>query len=608
MKKLITLIFMILIICTLAVSTISAKNMDDPLTRGDLCQILYDFFRLDVNIDDIDTNFSDLTPDHKNYEACMFFIDCKFLLGYDTGLFNPDGSMSNAELATLLTIFTGVKIVSNYEGEISANPSSWYYNYAATACYYGLMEDCHWNDKATVGSINYNNLLKIVGDKYSSISNPFKFSKGDINTDKKINTNDFILISKLLAGWEVYVDYLTIDCNDDGDVDMNDAVLLMQYLAGWNVKLGTNNHIIETDEAVAPTCQSTGLTEGKHCSDCGLIIEKQKEIPKSDHDYEDTIYPPTETEKGYTLHKCKDCGYEFIDTYTGVTLAKGLEYSIKNDECTIVSIGACTETDITIPSTIENCNVTAIADNAFSGQTQITNMHLPKHIKYLGSKAFYGCTGLEEFTIPNSVIDVGADIFGECDNLATVYYNSNFSPDEDGVFLNISSIETIVFGGINIPNNICFNCNNIKTVEILDGAQIISNRAFYGCKKLNNLSIPNSVTSIGDYAFYGCRNIKEINLGNSIITIGDWAFYDCYSLPSVVIPNSIRQIGSSAFSHCRELNTVYYIGNSEEWESILIGDWNSTYFTGATRYYYSEVQPTEEGRYWHYVGGKPIPW
>ena len=40
-----------------------------------------------------------------------------------------------------------------------------------------------------------------------------------------------------------------------------------------------HEHTIVIDEAVAPTCASTGLTEGQHCSDCGEILIAQTEIP-----------------------------------------------------------------------------------------------------------------------------------------------------------------------------------------------------------------------------------------------------------------------------------------------------------------------------------------
>ena len=88
-------------------------------------------------------------------------------------------------------------------------------------------------------------------------------------------------------------------------------------------------------------------------------------------------------------------------------------------------------------------------------------------------------------------------------------------------------------------------------------------------------------------------------IGDSVTTIGYAAFYRCSGLTSVVIGDSVTTIGSSAFSYCSNLKTVYYVGTAEDWANISIG-YNNSDLTYATRYYYSEAQPTESGNYWHY--------
>jgi hypothetical protein len=53
---------------------------------------------------------------------------------------------------------------------------------------------------------------------------------------------------------------------------------------------------------------------------------------------------------------------------------------------------------------------------------------------------------------------------------------------------------------------------------------------------------------------------------------------------------------------------VYYKGTAEEWDMINIGGSND-YLTNATRYYYSETQPTAEGNWWHYdENGEIVVW
>ena len=106
-------------------------------------------------------------------------------------------------------------------------------------------------------------------------------------------------------------------------------------------------HTEVTDQAVAATCTTTGLTEGKHCSVCNTTMVLQQVIPAKGHtlsagancfdaqtcivcnevleaalghDYQSTVTQPTCTEAGYTIYTCTRCG----DNYTDNTVpAKG---------------------------------------------------------------------------------------------------------------------------------------------------------------------------------------------------------------------------------------------------------------------------------------------
>lgn len=75
-------------------------------------------------------------------------------------------------------------------------------------------------------------------------------------------------------------------------------------------KLPALGHTEVTDPAVDATCETAGLTEGKHCSVCGEVIEAQIEIMPLGHDYQE-IKPGTKTscdEDGYTpLEECSRC-------------------------------------------------------------------------------------------------------------------------------------------------------------------------------------------------------------------------------------------------------------------------------------------------------------
>ena len=189
-----------------------------------------------------------------------------------------------------------------------------------------------------------------------------------------------------------------------------------------------------------------------------------------------------------------------------------------------------------------------------------------------------------------------------------------------------------------IGSNAFENCSGLTSVTMPDSVTSIGWKAFSGCSGLTSITIPDSVTSIGDYAVSDCSGLTGVIIGNGVTRIGSSAFQNCSKLTSVTIPDSVTSIGSSAFSSCsgltsviigngvtsigddafsscNGLKTVFYKGTAEQWYQISIG-YNSP-LTGATRYYYSETEPSlnaegtaYNGNYWHYDsnGKTPLIW
>ena len=149
--------------------------------------------------------------------------------------------------------------------------------------------------------------------------------------------------------------------------------------------------------------------------------------------------------------------------------------------------------------------------------------------------------------------------------------------------------------------------DNLTEFVIPDGVTEIKANTFKECTSLTSVVIPNSVTSIGEKAFYSCSNLTSVVIPDNVTSIGYDAFYHCDSLTNVVIGKSVTSIGYDAFLNCSSLTSVYYKGTAGKWAAISIDSWNDD-LTNATRYDYSETEPTEEGNYWHYVDGIPTAW
>ena len=219
------------------------------------------------------------------------------------------------------------------------------------------------------------------------------FTPGDLNEDNKINSTDVIMMRRQIAGgYEQTINEKACDVNEDGRINSADVILVRRYIAGgYGVNLGTttekhthtmkaveakeatctekgnqayyyctscgkyysdekglNNikledtvipakgHVSVVDAAVAATSESTGLTEGSHCGECGAVLVKQEVVPKLEnsensityHLYEDDAYlqkqeientnPNTySSETGLTLKNISCEGYIFEGWYDG---------------------------------------------------------------------------------------------------------------------------------------------------------------------------------------------------------------------------------------------------------------------------------------------------
>lgn len=102
--------------------------------------------------------------------------------------------------------------------------------------------------------------------------------------------------------------------------------------------------------AVAPTCTSTGLTEGRICGVCGELFEAQEIIPTKAHSpIVDEYIAPTCTEEGKKAGShCKDCNAVLIEQE--VISAKG--HSSVTDKAVAPT---CTSTGLTEGSHCKDC-------------------------------------------------------------------------------------------------------------------------------------------------------------------------------------------------------------------------------------------------------------
>ena len=144
---------------------------------------------------------------------------------------------------------------------------------------------------------------------------------------------------------------------------------------------------------------------------------------------------------------------------------------------------------VEIPSRINDMDVTAIGDEAFSDCTSLKSITIPNSVTSIGDTAFWLCTSLKSITIPNSVTSIGRYVFIGCESLISITIPNSVTSIGDKAFM---------------------NCRSLTSITIPNSMTSIGINVFLGCKSLTSITIPNSVTSIDTAAFSGCSELKDV--------------------------------------------------------------------------------------------------
>lgn len=159
---------------------------------------------------------------------------------------------------------------------------------------------------------------------------------------------------------------------------------------------------------------------------------------------------------------------------------------------------------ITIPSKIDNVEVTGIAPGAFKSNNQISEVTFPDTVTYIDQFAFSYCLYLEKVTMADSVVSINEGAFKGC------------------IMLNDLTLSA--------------------------GLKTISDFAFGECAAIAEITIPASVEKIGDAAFFLCTSLSDVELSAGLKELGDGAFWGADSLESITIPESVETFGEYVFS------------------------------------------------------------
>ena len=338
----------------------------------------------------------------------------------------------------------------------------------------------------------------------------------------------------------------------------------------------------------------------------------------------------------------------------------------------VTSIGTSAFYGCTNLAKVKICGeIFSIGSNAFCG-CSFVNIYLPEGLSKIDANTFSGCSQLTSIVIPNSLTLVGKSAFVACTKIKSVYYNGsaeewsnviidggfgdnqyfidanpyyysetkpttkgNFWHWVDGVPTVWSEyVEPVYSEGLVFRSNGNGTCDLDSVGTCADehivipptspngdivvsigaiGSFVFANSDYKD--NIKSITIPDTVSFIWDGVFSNCKNLVEIKVSedNPYFTTIDGSLYDknvtrlYRHIPtgegtSIVIPKTVTRINSYAFSVSKSLTTIFYGGNASEWSKV------NGHVSNKTVYFYSEIEPTTEGNFWHYVDGVTTVW
>ena len=231
--------------------------------------------------------------------------------GYLPGLYSNDHVFTQSW-------FTDSEIPSTYEG--------WYVKLTPDGNYESLTEE--------IG--NTYGMLQYSWDHHFTV-NGRKYGPYDANVCYKdyptiVKTYEFNGYTKHSHQWDNGVVTKEVTCTENGELTYSCSGCDETYTE----EIITKGHTEVVDEAVAPTCTESGLTEGKHCSACNEVFIAQTTIDATGHSYIGKITTPAScTKTGKKTYTCTNCS----DSYTEAITKTAHKTVTTNKKATYFEVG-----------------------------------------------------------------------------------------------------------------------------------------------------------------------------------------------------------------------------------------------------------------------------
>lgn len=230
----------------------------------------------------------------------------------------------------------------------------------------------------------------------------------------------------------------------------------------------------------------------------------------------------------------------------------GWQYSESDEEITITGYKG-SDTELIVPSTIGQKTVTAISDEAFSGNTKLISIDLGT-VKKLGNSLFKDCTELKEITIPKTVTYGGSDNEGALkgSSIEKITFAAGIQSIPDNICNGAVQLDTVVFpvikatiSGFAIGKH-AFSGTSLTSIEIPVNITELGEGAFQNCSIMKNIILPESLKTVGISCFSGCELLTELKLGPNVTAVGAEMLEKCSKIKELTIPASVNRLLTDA--------------------------------------------------------------
>ena len=256
-------------------------------------------------------------------------------------------------------------------------------------------------------------------------------------------------------------------------------------------------------------------------------------------------------------------------------------------------------------------DVRILAGGAFYGNPNLTAIHLPSSIQWVGPRAFGACAGLRRVYWHSPVDRLEKAVFAGCLELVSVEDAEGkpvaWKSVGDKAFYHCGRLREICLKQAESIGSMAFGgCSDLRwdlvSADLPDVLYQIGERAFEdtalikqsgdtlkalgsivisgtGCSGV--ISLPEGITGIAPFAFSGNDAVTKVIFPKSLSWIGEGAFWGCHGLREVVSPEKIFKIGARAFEKCislfkinirvKELGTAAFAYCTSLTEAVLSG-------------------------------------